>query len=349
MLELCWTRVSSGFLISEDEKNKYYSRLTKHSGELVYFEMDLPFLISFINHILDDINRSIQIVDEKIILNLRNQRLNDLETVFIDIFQYRDRFLETKNDKNSSNINSINTDPSIKIKSNLFFSPAGDIRFRYYLTLKEQTIKFDSQYHSTIVLILHFLNQILNSFKNLENIDLGLSLENFKEILFKFYNCQKNWDKINRQMNIENRVEMEKKYNEEEFSEELSNALLIIKIDNDDLSEALELGNKILEKSKDSYNTLLNLGLIHSKMGDQEKAIDFTKKALNSEEIKGNILEESRANYNLACYYALKNEFDKSIEKLEETITINPKFYYYAKEDEDLAEIQERIIKEIKF
>lgn len=347
MLELCWTRISSGLLISKDEEIKYYSRLTQHSGELVYFEMDIPFVISFINHMLNDINKSIQIVEEEIILAIRNQRLNDIETVFIDIFQYRDKFLETKNDKKPSKINSINTDLSTKIKSSLFISPGGDVRFRYSLLLKDQTIKFDSQYHSIIVLILHYLNQILNSLKNLEKIDLGLSLENLKEILFEFNNCQNNWDNINSQMNIENREEIEKKFKEEEFSKELSNTLLKVRIDNDDLEGALELGNKILEKYKDSYNTLLNLGLVYSKIGDQEKAIDFTNKALNSEEIKGNILEESRANYNLACYYALKKEFDKSIEKLKETITINPKFYYYANDDEDLKEIQVRIIKEI--
>ena len=218
-------------------------------------------------------------VEEEIILAIRNQRLNDIETVFIDIFQYRDKFLETKNDKKPSKINSINTDLSTKIKSSLFISPGGDVRFRYSLLLKDQTIKFDSQYHSIIVLILHYLNQILNSLKNLEKIDLGLSLENLKEILFEFYNCKNNWDNINKQMNIENREEIEKKFKEEEFSKELSNTLLKVRIDNDDLEGALELGNKILEKYKDSYNTLLNLGLVYSKMGDQEKAIDFTNKA----------------------------------------------------------------------
>ena len=162
MLELCWTRISSGLLISKDEEIKFYSRLTKHSGELVYFEMDIPSVFSFINHILNDINRSIQMVEEKIILALQNQRLNDIETVFIDIFQYRDKFLETKNDNKASKINSSNTDLSSKIKSSLFFSPRGDVRFRYSLMLKEQTIKFDSQYHSSIILILHYLNQILN-------------------------------------------------------------------------------------------------------------------------------------------------------------------------------------------
>ncbi len=347
MLELCWTRISSGLLISKDDEIKYYSRLTKHSGELIYFEMDIPFVISFINHMLIDINKSIQMVEEEIILAIRNQRLNDIETVFIDIFQYRDKFLESKNDKKPSKINSINADLSTKIKSSLFFSPGGDVRFRYSLLLKDQTIKFDSQYHSIIVLILHYLNQILNSLKNLEKIDLGLSLENLKEILFEFYNCQNNWDNINNQRNIGNREEIEKKFKEEEFSKELSNTLLKVRIDNDDLEGAIELGNKILEKYKDSYSTLLNLGLVYSRIEDQEKAIDFTNKALNSEEIKGNILRESRANYNLACYYALKKEFDKSIEKLKETIAINPKFYYYANDDKDLKEIQVRIIKEI--
>ncbi len=78
-------------------------------------------------------------------------------------------------------------------------------------------------------------------------------------------------------------------------------------------------------------------------MGNQEEAITLTNKALSSEEIKGNILKESRSYYNLACFYALNEDIKKSEEYLQKAVKINPIFYLSAQDDEDFDKIRDLI------
>ncbi len=346
MIELCWTRISSGLTISEKDEIKFIYRLTKHSGNVIYFELDLQSVFNLIKHMLTNIIESVKKVEERNILFIPGQELDNIDTILIDIYQYKEKFSKSKNEVKLEKEEYNEKTLLSKIDSYLFFSPRGDVRFRYSLKVNEMIIEFDSEYRSIIILIRHFINQLLRLLKSLKKTEINFLMEEFKDILRIYYDCQKMWNKINENELKEKREEIEKRVKDEE--ENLLNTLMFVRELNDDFEGAVKIGMDILEKEKDSFDTLFNLGRVYSKMGNQEKAITLTNNALNSKEIMGNILKESKSYYNLACYYALNEELKKSIEYLQKAVEINPIFYFSAKEDEDFDKIRDKIFDQVK-
>ena len=341
MIELCWTRITSGFTISEKNEIKFIDRLTKYSGDVIYFELDLQSVFNLIKHMFTNIIESVKKVEETNLLYIPGQELDNIETILIDIYQYKDTFSKRKNEvmleKEEYNEDALLS----KIDSSYFFSPRGAVRFRYSLKVKEVIIEFDSEYRAIIMLIRHFINQLLRLLNQFKNAEIHFLLEEFKEILRLYYDCQKKWKKINDDDLKERREEIEKRVKDEE--ENILNTLMIVEELNGEFEAAVKIGKDILEKEKDSFDVLYNLGRIYSKMGNQEEAITLTNKALSSEEIKGNILKESRSYYNLACFYALNEDIKKSEEYLQKAVKINPIFYLSAQDDEDFDKIRDLI------
>lgn len=97
-----------------------------------------------------------------------------------------------------------------------------------------------------------------------------------------------------------------------------------------DLEEARNLYRKILKNNPQNIQALNNLGVIHMKNKDYNKAIMRFNDAIAVKH------DYTDAHYNLACLYAQKNDVPRSLFNLKNAIRLNPEAGNWAKSDMDL-------------
>lgn len=101
-------------------------------------------------------------------------------------------------------------------------------------------------------------------------------------------------------------------------------------------------GNSLLKRTFHNgyFHPLYHLALISNERGEGERGSqimdDVTRNSLTLDE---SAPWQGQALYNLACFYALSGEKDKSLENLSQAFSLRPDMVEYSKEDADLESL----------